>query len=441
MKRIIVLFFIVNILCFSTGNNDADEQVIVKDYSTTLVRNYQESTEKEIEELNARIENLEKEIKYRTIKEDNGGYIYNLDQIYANSIKYYDKAIDDIDNSIGRAQWILGLIVTMFIFLAGFFQFRNDKVLKEEKIEIKNENKELTTDLENKIIILENEVNKKIEKYEGLMKNQKIKFEKDMRIQEERFNKNIRLIEFNSELGIAINKKNNEERIEELKYIEMREFGLSDTSKSRLYATLGYYTEGFEAISYYNKVLNLKLEDKYSYFHRACLYYDLKIYKKSRLDYNKVIDLDPLFIDAYRFIGYIELEQEHYDLAILEFNKAININPDYAVAYSDRGLANLYLENLPQAISDFDKAIDLDPKMAIPYANKGYAIALSGDFNTGLEFLEKSIEIDKDIQFNSKIPEKEYNKFLEFLKNKNDLNDLGKEIYRRLKDLEGIEVI
>lgn len=55
-----------------------------------------------------------------------------------------------------------------------------------------------------------------------------------------------------------------------------------------------------------------------------------------------------------------------YDEAIAEFDKAIELNPNFAEAYKNRGISFYHMEENKCAISDFSKAKELNPKILIP---------------------------------------------------------------------------
>ena len=89
-------------------------------------------------------------------------------------------------------------------------------------------------------------------------------------------------------------------------------------------------------------------------------------YERAIEDYNKAIELNPNFANAYKCHGdaYYLLEQyeraiEDYNKAIEDYNKAIELNPNFADAYKWRGDAYYLLEQYERAIEDLSKAIEL----------------------------------------------------------------------------------
>ena len=50
---------------------------------------------------------------------------------------------------------------------------------------------------------------------------------------------------------------------------------------------------------------------------------------------------------------------ELYEDALADYNKAIELNPNYSNAYNNRGATKNNLKQYVKAIEDFDKAIEL----------------------------------------------------------------------------------
>jgi tetratricopeptide (TPR) repeat protein len=55
-----------------------------------------------------------------------------------------------------------------------------------------------------------------------------------------------------------------------------------------------------------------------------------------------------------------------YEAAIKEFNKAIELQPDYIEAYYYRGLSKMNNNNFVEAVKDFNKALEIIAKSKTP---------------------------------------------------------------------------
>ena len=84
-------------------------------------------------------------------------------------------------------------------------------------------------------------------------------------------------------------------------------------------------------------------------------------YQDAIRHYNKVIELNPGYVEAYYNRGEVHLNIKNFPAAIQDFNKSITLDPGNAEVYYSRGRAYLNIEEYSAAIQDFDKSITLDP--------------------------------------------------------------------------------
>lgn len=59
-----------------------------------------------------------------------------------------------------------------------------------------------------------------------------------------------------------------------------------------------------------------------------------------------------------------------YEKAFLDFNKALEINPGYADAYCNRGVSYYQKGLYDDAIADYNKSLEINQKYADAYFNK-----------------------------------------------------------------------
>ena len=113
-------------------------------------------------------------------------------------------------------------------------------------------------------------------------------------------------------------------------------------------------------------------------------------------DYNKALQIDSTYINAYINRANSKSELKDYDGAIDDCNKVLEIDPEFAIAYFTIGYIQLsYLKEFKAALNYFSKAIELskenpDPNFIVYSAEAKYAL---GNFNGAIEDCNLAIQI------------------------------------------------
>lgn len=87
---------------------------------------------------------------------------------------------------------------------------------------------------------------------------------------------------------------------------------------------------------------------------------------KASGEFRKVIQLDPTFQDAYKWLGDLLLNSPRrlYDQAIQAYQRAVELAPDYAEALVGLGDARQAKGQYDEAIAEYQKALALEPENA-----------------------------------------------------------------------------
>lgn len=114
-------------------------------------------------------------------------------------------------------------------------------------------------------------------------------------------------------------------------------------------------------------------------------------------DYNKAIQLNPNYAEAYVERGSAYDLKRRFDLALADYNKALELNPNLPRAYNGRGWIYHQQRFFDRAIAEYTAAIRLDPNYATAYCNRGVAYAEIGKYDLAIEDDTKALELDPDL--------------------------------------------
>lgn len=134
-----------------------------------------------------------------------------------------------------------------------------------------------------------------------------------------------------------------------------------------------------EAVSELNAYLFFHVTDLKALHIRARSYEELGEIEKARSDYERIIDLDSDYAQAFAGLGKILFEQKKYKEAELYLLRAATLDyEDFDILYLV-GRTHLMLEKYESAENFLEMAKDLNPKFAKVYYYQGMARALRGD--------------------------------------------------------------
>jgi len=101
---------------------------------------------------------------------------------------------------------------------------------------------------------------------------------------------------------------------------------------------------------------------------RGTFHYD---YKGAFDDFNKALELNAKFADAYLKRGDLYIEINKSELALKDYSEAIKCDSNYVEAYSKRAVLYEDLDMIEEALKDFKTAIRLNPTDPYLYRNRG----------------------------------------------------------------------
>lgn len=150
------------------------------------------------------------------------------------------------------------------------------------------------------------------------------------------------------------------------------------------YFALGEYQQ---AIKDYTKALELNPKNYNNYNRRGNAYYNLGAYQQAIKDYNMAIQfkladikqgsappgmgkgMQATFAELYYNRGTAYGSIENYEEALKDYDRVIELDPLFSRAYNNKGKVYFALGNHQQALKDIRKAVEIDPLYARAYYN------------------------------------------------------------------------
>jgi tetratricopeptide (TPR) repeat protein len=114
-------------------------------------------------------------------------------------------------------------------------------------------------------------------------------------------------------------------------------------------------------------------------------------------DYNKALEINPMDAEAYNNRGNAYSRKDLLDQAISDCNKALEINPRYAAAYYNRGVAYRKKGLYDQAIADYTKVLEINVRSASAYINRAMVYYLKGNYDKSWDDVTKAQELGHQI--------------------------------------------
>jgi tetratricopeptide (TPR) repeat protein len=188
-----------------------------------------------------------------------------------------------------------------------------------------------------------------------------------------------------------------------------------------------------EALTAYDRAINLRPDYAEVWQEKAKTLYELKKYSESQSAYDKAIELKPDYLEAWTGRGYALDKLQKSERAIDSFENALKIQPEYALAWQGRGDALLNLQRYEEAIASYEKAVQFQPNLERSWYNRGRAHQKLKQYEQAVQAYQKAVEIKFD---NAEVWYDLGNVFLELNKNQEALEAYEKAVRFQPKDYQ-----
>lgn len=149
------------------------------------------------------------------------------------------------------------------------------------------------------------------------------------------------------------------------------------------------------SLEYANRAILLDKTSSYSYFRKAWALQEMEKYEEAINSYEKCIECESTFVDAYANISFCYSKLKDFNKSILYANKAIMVNKDYAYSHYRKAWALHNLGKFDEALDDYLEAIELDPTDIYNYLGITGVFLDKQENLSALEFANKAIMLDR----------------------------------------------
>lgn len=149
------------------------------------------------------------------------------------------------------------------------------------------------------------------------------------------------------------------------------------------------------SLEYANRAILLDKSSAYSYFRKAWALQEMSKYEDAIAAYEKCIECEATFVDAYANISFCYSKLKDFNKSILYANKAIMVNKDYAYSHYRKAWALHNLGKFDEALDDYFEAIELDPTDIYNYLGITGVFLDKKENLSALEFANKAIMLDR----------------------------------------------
>ncbi|MDD2636557.1 MAG: tetratricopeptide repeat protein [Bacteroidales bacterium] len=115
-------------------------------------------------------------------------------------------------------------------------------------------------------------------------------------------------------------------------------------------------------------------------------------------NYDKAIENDADFADAYYNRGSAKREIENFEGAINDFSRCIQLDATNYDAYNNRANCKMTLGQNKSALKDFNMAIELSPETPLLYFNRGNLLNETNDFESAVLDYNNAIELNPEFE-------------------------------------------
>ena len=155
-----------------------------------------------------------------------------------------------------------------------------------------------------------------------------------------------------------------------------------------------YIKSNYTSAIYFFKSANNYEAESSILFYIASSYLFNNNLNESLPNFDKAIELNPQFVEAWNNKGAALWSLGRFEEALEAFDEAIEIDSQVVEAWNNKGAALGSLGRFEEACEAYDEAIEINPQFVEAWYNKGVALENLGRFEEARKAFDEAIEIN-----------------------------------------------
>jgi len=130
------------------------------------------------------------------------------------------------------------------------------------------------------------------------------------------------------------------------------------------------------------------------HFNSGVSFYNQREFSKAIQAYQKVIELDPTYVEAYNNLGVLYQTIGDVERAFESYQKSTKINPRYEKGYNNLGILLLLKGRNEEALEAFQKVLTINSNNIESHINLGILLKKKGEWEKAIESYRRALAID-----------------------------------------------
>ena len=136
------------------------------------------------------------------------------------------------------------------------------------------------------------------------------------------------------------------------------------------------------------------ISDVLNHFNSGIHFHDQKEFAKAIQAYQKVLELDPTYVEAYNNLGITYQTMGDMDKAFKAYEKTIEIDPRYEKGYNNLGILLFLKDRDEEALEAFQKALVINSNNIESHINLGVLFKKRGQMGNAIDSYQTALAID-----------------------------------------------